>query len=349
MKKIFISILLVALTSTTCFAEEIYSIKTLHKMEIIANSPINKIDLENAKNIMANVYQKTAEGVKNGKGPFYAEIYDENGNFVVSSSNSVVEDNCALYHAEVNTLKKAFEKYKQYDLSPQNLTIYINAEPCIMCAGALMWSGVKTIYFGVPSKDVERITGFDEGYKPNWVREFKKRGITVYGSIEKATGEKVLQDYVDSGKEIYKPSREEKLVGMPNPWTECNTDFKCGTKNAGFNFPLSLSNYKIRAMKGMFEISYPLDEFRTVTVRKGFDESNNGDNSGDYNKYPDNKIYTLENGVDINIRGDKNKIYIMYFMAESGVYSARCEQGMTKREVEGIYNVIREAEEPKLP
>lgn len=349
MKKIFISILLVALTSTTCFAEEIYSIKTLHKMEIIANSPINKTDLENAKNIMTNVYQKTAEGVKNGKGPFYAEIYDENGNFVVSSSNSVVEDNCALYHAEVNTLKKAFEKYKQYDLSPQNLTIYINAEPCIMCAGALMWSGVKTIYFGVPSKDVERITGFDEGYKPNWVREFKKRGITVYGSIEKATGEKVLQDYVDSGKEIYKPSREEKLVGMPNPWTECSTDFKCGTKNAGFNFPLSLSNYKIRAMKGMFEISYPLDEFRTVTVRKGFDESNNGDNSGDYNKYPDNKIYTLENGVDINIRGDKNKIYVMYFMAESGVYSARCEQGMTKREVEGIYNVIREAEEPKLP
>lgn len=349
MKKIFISILLVALTSTTCFAEEIYSIKTLHKMEIIANSPINKTDLENAKNIMTNVYQKTAEGVKNGKGPFYAEIYDENGNFVVSSSNSVVEDNCALYHAEVNALKKAFEKYKQYDLSPQNLTIYINAEPCIMCAGALMWSGVKTIYFGVPSKDVERITGFDEGYKPNLVREFKKRGITVYGSIEKATGEKVLQDYVDSGKEIYKPSREEKLVGMPNPWTECNTDFKCGTKNAGFNFPLSLSNYKIRAMKGMFEISYPLDEFRTVTVRKGFDESNNGDNSGDYNKYPDNKIYTLENGVDINIRGDKNKIYVMYFMAESGVYSARCEQGMTKREVEGIYNVIREAEEPKWP
>lgn len=32
MKKIVISILLVALTSTTCFAEEIYSIKTLHKM-----------------------------------------------------------------------------------------------------------------------------------------------------------------------------------------------------------------------------------------------------------------------------------------------------------------------------
>lgn len=347
MKKIFISALLITLATTPVWAKETYSIKDLQKMHIEANSPISKNDLEKAKNIMLNVHQKTAEGIKNGKGPFYAEIYDENGNLVVASSNSVVEDHCALYHAEVNTLRKAFEKYQQYDLSPKNLTIYVNAEPCIMCAGAIMWSGVKTIYFGVPSKDVERITGFDEGYKPNWIKEFKKRGITVYGNIEKDTGEKVLENYVNSGKEIYKPSRNEKLIGMPNPWTDCNTDFKCGSDIAGFNFPLSLSNYTIRAMKGMFEITYPLDEFRTVTVRKSFDESNNGDNSGDYNKYSKNKVYTLKNGVNINTRGDKNKIYVMFFMAESGVYSARCEQGMTSEEVEGIYNIIREAEEPK--
>ena len=161
MKKLFITAFLVLFTPSIVLADEIYSIKTLHKMNIEANAPISRTDLDKAKTIMANIHKKTAEGVNNGKGPFYAEIYDKNGNFVVSSSNSVVEDNCALYHAEVNTLKKAFEKYKQYDLSPQDLTIYINAEPCIMCAGALMWSGVKTIYYGVPSKDVERITGFE--------------------------------------------------------------------------------------------------------------------------------------------------------------------------------------------
>ena len=87
------------------------------------------------------------------------------------------------------------------------MTIYVTAEPCIMCAGAIMWSGVKTVYFGVPSSDVERITGFDEGYKPDWINEFKKRGITVYGGIEKTAGEEVLQNYVNSGKKIYKPTR----------------------------------------------------------------------------------------------------------------------------------------------
>lgn len=186
-------------------ADEIYSVKDLAKMGIVANSPISKTELENANKVMQNVHNKTAEGVRNGKGPFYAEIYDANGNLVISSSNSVVEDNCCLHHAEINTIKKAHEKFKEYSLAPENLTIYINAEPCIMCAGAIMWSGIKTVYFGVPSSEVERITGFDEGYKPNWIKEFKKRGITVYGNIEQQAGEKVLEDYVNSGKKIYKP------------------------------------------------------------------------------------------------------------------------------------------------
>ncbi len=206
MKKIFfIFVSFIVVLSSSAFANEVYSVKELTKMGIVANSPIAKTELENAKKIMLNVQAKTADGIKNGKGPFYAEIYDKNGNFVVASSNSVVEDKCCLYHAEVNTIKKAHEKFKEYSLAPEDLTIYVNAEPCIMCAGAIMWSGIKTIYFGVPSSKVEKITGFDEGYKPNWIKEFKKRGITVYGNIEAQAGEKVLEEYVKSGKEIYKP------------------------------------------------------------------------------------------------------------------------------------------------
>ena len=206
MKKIVIVLFSILVTfSSSVQASENYSIKDLQKMGIVANSPIAKTELENAKKIMLNVQAKTADGIKNGKGPFYAEIYDKNGNFVVASSNSVVEDKCCLYHAEVNTIKKAHEKFKEYSLAPEDLTIYVNAEPCIMCAGAIMWSGIKTIYFGVPSSKVEKITGFDEGYKPNWIKEFKKRGITVYGNIEAQAGEKVLEEYVKSGKEIYKP------------------------------------------------------------------------------------------------------------------------------------------------
>lgn len=123
--------------------------------------------------------------------------------------------------------------------------------------------------------------------------------------------------------------------------------YNCASKIAGFNFPLTLSNYTVRAMKGMFEVTYPLDEFRYVTVRKSMDEKNGFDNSGDYTQYEHNDIITLKNGVKINIRGNGDKINIMYFAAESGVFSARCEEGMTSEEVEGIYKIIAEAEAPK--
>ncbi len=140
-----------------------------------------------------------------------------------------------------------------------------------------------------------------------------------------------------------------KSTQMPNPWYDCNDNLEQAAKIAGFKFPLILSNYTVRAMKDMVEITYPLDETRYVTVRKSQEEINGGDNSGDYNKYPQNDVFTLDNGVNINVRRNGDKIYVMYFGAESGYFSARCEQGMSYKEVEGIYNVIAEVEAPKLP
>lgn len=137
-------------------------------------------------------------------------------------------------------------------------------------------------------------------------------------------------------------------VGMPNPWSDCGDDLQCAANAAGFNFPLVLSNYSARAMNGLFEITYPLDEFRSVTVRKSLTDGN-GDISGVYNDYPVNKEIMLYNAVPIQIRGNNDKIYVMNMSAESGYYSAYCEQGMTLKEVEGVYNVIAEAEAPKLP
>ena len=159
------------------------------------------------KDRILEVHKQTAEVIKKGNGPFFARIYDKAGNIVAEAGNSVVKDNCPVYHAEVNAIRCACANLETYDLAPYDLSIYINAEPCIMCVGAIMWSGIKKVYYGVPSKDVERITGFDEGFKPNWHEEFAKRGIEVEGNIEVEAGEKVLENYVNSGKEVYMPSR----------------------------------------------------------------------------------------------------------------------------------------------
>lgn len=134
------------------------------------------------------------------------------------------------------------------------------------------------------------------------------------------------------------------MTQIPNPWTDCSMNLEQAYKIAGFKFPLALSNYTVRAMKDMIEITYPLDEFRTVCVRKSMKE---GNISGDYTVYPVNETKILCGGVPVNIRGDGEKIYVMSFSASNGYYSARCEKGMNLNEVEGIIQVISEAEAPK--
>ena len=143
-----------------------------------------------------------------GSGPFVAAIYDDKGNEIVKVANSVVNENCSNNHAEMNAIKQAQQKLETYDLAPYNLSLYVTAEPCMMCIGGIMWSGIKNVYYGVPSKTVEKITGFDEGFKPNWFEEFKNRGITVYGNIESKLGEKELRKYMQAEKTIYMPSRD---------------------------------------------------------------------------------------------------------------------------------------------
>ena len=139
------------------------------------------------------------------------------------------------------------------------------------------------------------------------------------------------------------------MCGMPNPWIECGDNLECAAKKAGFQFPLVLSNYQVRAMSDMIEITYPLDEFRNVIVRKSLTETDNLDISGDYNKYPISDEVVLKSGVVINVRRDNTKYYVAYFAAESGVYSINCQKGMSLNELQGVFDVIEAAEASKCP
>ena len=177
-------------------------------MSVISNEPIDEKKLEKARQIILNLQNELAYKIETeGCGPFLAAILDEKGNLISKTANSVINEKCSHNHAEMNAIKEAEKALQTYDLAPFNLSLYVTAEPCIMCLGGIMWSGIKSVFYGVSSKDVERITGFDEGFKPSWLEEFKKRGITVYGQIEEEAGKKVLETYVNSGKTVYKPSR----------------------------------------------------------------------------------------------------------------------------------------------
>lgn len=145
----------------------------------------------------------------------------------------------------------------------------------------------------------------------------------------------------------------QDVKALPNPWIDCKEDIHCGSQKAGFDFPLQVENYTVRAMEGMFELRFPLKDGRNVVVRKSLgyegeaDENGIIDISGDYNVYPINKTITLENGVNFNVRGDEDNYKVVNFAAETGYYSIICNQGLSKKDIEEFYELLQKSEEPK--
>ena len=141
-------------------------------------------------------------------GPFMAAIYDREGHRIVEATNSVVTTNCSHGHAEMNAIRLAEERFGTWDLAPQDLVLYTTSEPCMMCMGGILWSGIRKVVYGVPSARVEAITGFDEGFKPDWKVEFARRGIEVVGPLAVEEGEAVHHEYMRQRKPVYAPARK---------------------------------------------------------------------------------------------------------------------------------------------
>ena len=78
-----------------------------------------------------------------------------------------------------------------------------STEPCTMCLGAVVWSGVRRLVCGSRDADARDI-GFDEGPKPSdWTVALETRGIAVLRDVSRRDAVAVLKHYVDRGGLVY--------------------------------------------------------------------------------------------------------------------------------------------------
>jgi len=100
---------------------------------------------------------KNARG--NGNHPFGAVLVDQNGEILLRAENTVVTSRDITAHAEVNLIRQATVKYDREFL--KNCTIYASTEPCPMCAGAIFWSNIRKVVFGLSEENLYKIIGED--------------------------------------------------------------------------------------------------------------------------------------------------------------------------------------------
>jgi len=90
-------------------------------------------------------------------GPFGSCIVK--GGRVLAISRNMVLKKDATCHAEINAIRQASKKIKNFDLS--GCSIYSSTEPCPMCFSAIHWARIDTLIYGTGIKDARRL-GFNE-------------------------------------------------------------------------------------------------------------------------------------------------------------------------------------------
>ena len=141
-------------------------------------------------------------------GPFAAGVFErDTGVPVLIGVNRVMPLQCSSAHAEVTTLTLAQQLLGTWDLGAPGLPAYqlvVNWRTCVMCYGAVIWSGIRSLVIAGSGPELEEITGFDEGpIHPQWQQELERRDIDVVDNLLKDEAVAVFRDFAASGSTVY--------------------------------------------------------------------------------------------------------------------------------------------------
>ncbi|WP_082367768.1 nucleoside deaminase [Piscinibacter sakaiensis] len=90
-----------------------------------------------------------------GNRPFGAVVVAADGTVLAEAHNDNAATGDCTAHAEVNALRRIDQRAERARLA--GATLYASGEPCVMCAGAIFWGGVRRVVFGL---DAQRLRGF---------------------------------------------------------------------------------------------------------------------------------------------------------------------------------------------
>ena len=131
----------------------------------------------------------------------------KNDAIIAESGNAKERENSALRHAEMIVLEKGTKAVNNWWL--ENCELYVTLEPCPMCAGAMINSRIRSLYFGA----------YDEksgacGSKVNLLEKgLFNHNIEVSGGYLKDECGALLSDFFKARRE--EKNKAKKQQGKP--------------------------------------------------------------------------------------------------------------------------------------
>jgi tRNA(Arg) A34 adenosine deaminase TadA len=140
-------------------------------------------------------------------GPFGAAVFEsDSGALVAAGVNSVTRLQNSMLHAEILAIMLAESRVGSYTLLGPGLPhheLVTTCDPCAMCLGAVLWSGVRRLVAGADRADASALD-FDEGpVFPESYAYLESRGVAVVRGVLRREAAAVLELYRRQGGEIY--------------------------------------------------------------------------------------------------------------------------------------------------
>jgi tRNA(Arg) A34 adenosine deaminase TadA len=137
-------------------------------------------------------------------GPFGSAVFaSETGVLVAVGVNRVVPLGNSVLHGETVALMMAETRRGSYSLATPSHDLVTSCEPCAMCIGAALWSGVARVVCGASGEDA-RALEFDEGPVFDASYDYlERRGVSIVRGVRREEARQVFDLYRRLGGPVY--------------------------------------------------------------------------------------------------------------------------------------------------
>ena len=133
-------------------------------------------------------------------GPFGACIVRNNS--VLAVAHNTVLEKDATCHAEVNAIRIASRKVRDFDLS--GCIIYSTTEPCPMCFSAIHWARLDAVIYGTNIADVKKLGFCELSISAKDLKTRGKSNVKIFAHFDRDECKKLLDDWEKvEGREVY--------------------------------------------------------------------------------------------------------------------------------------------------
>lgn len=135
-----------------------------------------------------------------GEVPVGAVLIKDN-QLIAKSHNCSIMKNDASAHAEIEVLRLAGEKLKNYRLN--NTELYVTLEPCMMCISAIIQARITKVYFGAFDTKMGAC-GTSEDFRS---LDCFNHEVLIEGGIHEIECKNILQSFFNSRRKISKKAQ----------------------------------------------------------------------------------------------------------------------------------------------